>query len=485
MRIRKQLLAAALVSLALCGCRQSASGPIVVSAIGGSPQLANPNLEPLDPPAASLTEAVAQGLVRFDAAGQIEPALAQSWIVSDDGLRYTFRLARTEWANGNPVTAEQVEARLRATLSRSSKNPLKPLLGAVVDVQAMTESVLEIALRAPRPNLLQLLAQPEMAIIRRGEGTGPYRPEKQGDGSILLSLPQEEEEEEEAETRPEQTIILRGESAAMAVARFRNRIADLVTGGTAGELPIVRAAELPGGALRFDPASGLFGLAFMQNSGAIANPEVRRALSMAIDRAALVAALGVPDLLPRESILPTGMEELPNPSLPAWSADPLPIRREAAARIISEVEDEAPVRLRVAVPDAPGYKIVFAQLRRDWRLIGVMAEAVPPSAEADLRLVDAVAPANLATWYLRRFSCSASAVCSSEADGMLEGARSAQNGAERQARLAEADRLLVELTPFIPLTAPVRWSLVSPRLTGYQANPFARHFVGSLLAARR
>jgi peptide/nickel transport system substrate-binding protein len=483
MKIRKQLVAALLASLALGSCRQSASGPIVVSAIGGPPELANPNLAPLDPPAGYLAEAVAQGLVRFDASGQIEPALAQSWIVSDDGLRYTFRLARTNWASGNPVTAEQVEARLRATLSRSSKNSLKPLLGAVAEVEAMTESVLEIALLAPRPNFLQLLAQPEMAIIRRGEGSGPYRPKKRSDGSLLLSLPLEEDED--FETRPEQIIILRGEPAATAVARFRNRMADLVTGGTAGDLPIVRVADLPRAALRFDPAAGMFGLAFTQNNGPTADPEVRRALSMAVDRLALVAALGVPDLPPRESVLPPGIEELPNPSPPAWSADPLPARREAAARIIGAIEGEAPLRLRVAVPDAPGYKLVFAHLRRDWRLVGVMAEAVPLSAEADLRLVDAVAAANLATWYLRRFSCSASIVCSPEADAMLEGARLAPNSGERQARLAEADRLLAELTPFIPLTAPVRWSLVSPRLTGYQANPFARHFVGSLLAARR
>ncbi len=191
----------------------------------------------------------------------------------------------------------------------------------------------------------------------------------------------------------------------------------------------MRAAELPGGALRFDPASGLFGLAFAQNSGPAADPEVRRALSMAIDRPALVAALGVPDLLPRESVLPTGIEELPNPSLPAWSADLLPMRREAAARIIGAMAGEAPVRLRVAVPDAPGYKLVFAHLRRDWRLIGVTAEAVPLTAAADLRLVDAVAAANLATWYLRRFSCGASIVCSPEADRMLEGARNAQRPA--------------------------------------------------------
>ena len=87
------------------------------------PRLANPNLQPLDPPSAFLTEALAQGLVRFDAAGEIEPALAQSWIVSDDGLRYTFRLRRTAWAGGEPVTAEQVAARLRAALEPGEPQP--------------------------------------------------------------------------------------------------------------------------------------------------------------------------------------------------------------------------------------------------------------------------------------------------------------------------------------------------------------------------
>src|SRR3712207_1299096 len=125
MKIRPPLFGAALAALALAGaCREPASGPVAVSAIGGPPELTNPNLEPLDPPSALLIELVAQGLVRFDPAGQVEPALAQSWIVSDDGLRYTFRIARTNWANGRPVTAEQVAARLRAAIGRASRNPL-------------------------------------------------------------------------------------------------------------------------------------------------------------------------------------------------------------------------------------------------------------------------------------------------------------------------------------------------------------------------
>jgi peptide/nickel transport system substrate-binding protein len=483
MQIRTALLGLLLSAVALAsGCGEPAGGPVVVSAIGNPPEIANPNLEPLDAPSALLAELTAQGLVRFDAAGQVEPALAQSWIVSDDGLRYTFRIARTTWSNGAPVTAEQVALRLRAALGRASRNPLKPILGAVAEVEAMTENVLEVSLSAPRPNLLQLLAQPEMAIIRNNQGTGPFQAEPGAPGSLLLRLPEDEEGE-----RPEDEteIILRGESAAMAVARFDRRLADLVTGGSVGDLPIARAAAPPPAALRFDPVAGLFGLAFTRREGAAADPEIRRALNMAVDRAALVAALRVPELLPRESLVSPGIDELPAPALPTWAANPLPMRRADAARIITAAGAEGPVRLRVALPEGPGYRLVFAHLRRDWRAIGVSADAVSAAAEADLRIIDAVAPANLATWYLRTFSCRASAICSGEADAALDRARAALVPAERQMHLAEADRLLTEVTPFISLTAPVRWSLVSPRLTGFQPNPFGRRFLGSLVAPRR
>ena len=191
MTIRRVLIGAAFAALAVGGgCKEASRGPVTVSAIGGPPEMVNPNLEPLNAPSAILLESVAQGLVRFDAAGQIEPALAQSWIVSDDGLRYTFRISRALWSNGRPVTAEQVVRRLRAATSASSKNPLKPLLLAIDSVEAMTGNVLEIGLKAPRPNFLQLLAQPEMAIVRGELGTGPYRAEMQQNGAVLLTLPE-------------------------------------------------------------------------------------------------------------------------------------------------------------------------------------------------------------------------------------------------------------------------------------------------------
>ncbi len=350
MAIRTIFYGAAAAALLLAGCDEQRTGPIVVSAIGSPPRLINPNLKPLDPPTAFLAQAIAQGLVRFDATGQIEPALAQSWIVSDDGLRYTFRLARDTWPDGKPVTAEQVTGRLRAAISRASRNPLKIQLGAIDQVEAMTGDVIEIRLKGPRPNFLQLLAQPEMAIISQGRGTGPYRAERQPDGSYLLSVSPADDEDPESALPP---IILRGERAGLAVARFAARQADLVIGGTGGDLPVARAADLPATALHFEPVSGLFGLAFVRRDGPLGDAAVRRALAMALDREALLDDVDVPNLRPRETIVAEGIDELPEPAVPDWTGIPVfpPTQRrsQAAQAIAAAIGDAGPLRVRVAI----------------------------------------------------------------------------------------------------------------------------------------
>lgn len=467
-------------ALALAGCGERESGPIDVSAAGAPPQLRNPNLEPLDAASAFLVEAAAQGLVRFDAEGEIEPALAQSWIVSDDGLRYTFRIRRAMWADGSRVTAAQVAGRLRAASSRASRNPFKSVLGAIVEVEPMTDQVLEISLSGPRPNLLQLLAQPELGILRDNLGTGPFLTERTENGAVRLARPQDEEEEEE-DVFEDTPIVLRGESMARAVARFAEEDVALVVGGTIADLPIARAARLSQDRLVFDPAAGLFGLAFARaEEGPLADAGIRRALSMAIDREALVATLAVPGLQPRSAWLPPVGDELPRPGGPDWAGAPLPMRRQLAARAIAALDE--PLTIRVAIPATPGHRLIFAHLRRDWRLIGVAVERVPAGAPAELVLIDSVAPAQSSSWYLRHFTCDTGRVCDAAADEALEAARAARTAAERRVHLAQAHQLLVAGTPFIPLTAPLRWSLVSPRLTGFRPNRFARHPAETLIA---
>jgi peptide/nickel transport system substrate-binding protein len=461
----------------LVSCREESGGPIPISAIGSSPRIVNPNRQPLDAPSAYLIESAAQGLVRFDANGEIEPALAQSWVLSDDGLRYTFRIARgSKWENGEPVTAEQVVARLRAAAAPSSRNPLKPLLGAIDDIVKMTDDVLEIQLKAPRPNFLQLLAQPELGMIRGRIGAGPYRPSAKQDGSILLTLPPPDDEEDQVIGR-EIPVVLRGEAAAPAVARFDLGEAELVIGGNLGDLPIARASEPQAAALVFDPVDGLFGLVFTRADGPLAPPQVRQALAMAIDRPALVQALGVRRLLPRETLLPAAIEGL-TPAASEWSPVPQADRRQLAQQALKGRK----FPIRVAMPAGPGYRLLFAQLRRDWAAIGVDARKVGATEPADLRLIDEVAPSSLATWYLRHFACQASPICLAEADAQLDQARLAPNADMRRGLLANADRLIADAAIYIPLATPIRWSLVAPRLNGFKPNAFGHHPAVELVA---
>lgn len=460
--------------LVLAGCQpEKPTGPIAVSVIGAAPALADADRVVLNEADAVLIGATAQGLIRFDAAAQIEPGLAIRWDVSDDGLFYTFRLA-----DDASIDAEAAARRLRAAIARTSRNALKPVLGAISEVVAVTPEVIEIRLSAPRPNLLQLLAQPELAIRdpRTRAGTGPFRRIATTDRSILLE-PVDIAAEEDAEARSLRHVRLRGERTGLAVARFKAGGADAVLGGRFADLAIAQAAQPATTMLRFDPAPGLFGLAFTRISPFLAAPEVRRALAMAIDRERLTAAFAAPGWQPAVTIAPLAISDLPSPARPDWADTPIDRRRALAGQSIASwiAANGDPAPLRIALPAGPGARLLMANIQADWRRIGVQVEAVADDAEADLRLVDAVAPADIGSWYLRQFICERSPICNEATDLILANARAAPTLLERNLLLAEADQRLAQATAFIPIASPLRWSLVRPALSGWRDNPRARH----------
>lgn len=469
-----------LAALSAVGCDRTQSGKVEVLVIGDAPTVVDPAAGPLTEPQAVLLSGVAQGLVRFDAAGQIVPGLAERWNVTDDGLSYIFRLQSAEWPDGRKVTAQQVARLLRRQIAGRSKNPLRDTLGAIDQVVAMTDRVIEISLKAPRPHLLQILAQPQFGIVREQQGTGPFRVSKDSKSKEPLDLERTISAPDE-EVVVQEEVTLGGQPAPAAIRSFLQGKADLVLGGTFADLPYARVDDMPKDALRFDPAAGLFGLVPARTDGPAADREVRRLLSEAIDRQALIEALGVPGLLPRATILEPGLDGVANPQAPAWLAIPMDRRRvQLSARAESLFGDlEKPV-IRIALPDAPGARILLSRLASDWGALGLTVEAVKPGQTADFRLIDAVAPSTSPAWYLRNFRCGEAAVCEPEADELLEGARAATVAAQRNAMLAQAAQRMDEEQLFIAIAAPIRWSLVADRVQGFATNRFARHTLTSL-----
>jgi peptide/nickel transport system substrate-binding protein len=62
----------------------------------------------------------------------------------------------------------------------------------------------------------------------------------------------------------------------------------------------------------------------------------------------------------------------------------------------------------------------------------------------------------------------------------MDAARQTPVPAQRYALLAQAAGRLDELQIFIPIAAPVRWSLVSDRVQGFAGNRYARHTLTDL-----
>ncbi|KQX17750.1 MULTISPECIES: ABC transporter substrate-binding protein [unclassified Sphingomonas] len=488
--IRPTLIALS-TALLLTGCGGGdGGGQVAVSVIGRETRMRDPASVLPRQADAALLGAVAQGLVRLDAAAQVEPGLAIRWAISDDGLYYTFRLDR------ELAEADRVAAQLRRLIRRYHEAAPGVRIDAVREIVAVTPEVIEIRLSAPRPELLALLAGPAYALPAGG-GTGPLlvdgsvgrlttlRP-KPGDGNI---------EDERVKAFARRRIHLRGERAALAVARFARGDSQLVTGGGYNDYIYIRLAGIPPRSVQIDPANGLFGFRVARPSPAMMAAEIRQALSMSLDREALGSALGASGWRPTQAILPPGLTDLAEPSRPFWAQafanvrgsdrQAFEARVQTARRIVgiwrSQHGGDEPVRIAVAMPEGPGSAILFTAIRRQWRMIGVDAERVGPRAAADLRLIDEVAVADQADWYLAHFLCTQGLPCSEEADQVFDLARSATDPARRAHLIAEVEQRLAAIAPFIPIAQPLRWSLAAPGLNGFQLNARAVHPLAPLV----
>ena len=439
--------------------------------------------------------AIAKGLVGFDEEGRIVPALAARWIVTDDGLSYIFRLNDAQWNDGREVTAEQVATLLWQRVRELRRSRLKQDLEAIDEIVSMTGRVIEIQLKSPHPNFLQLIAQPEMGLFRAGHGAGPmsvldndsiytlgiFNPtdSRDGDGNGDRDGDSDADSQDDDIADDPRRITLRSESAAKALARYISGYTDMILNGQFHHLPLVDEAGVSSDDLRLDPVAGLFGLKFIKADGFWSLPANREILSMAIDRPALLTSFSkVTAWQSRQKIIPDALNVTGISARPGWSSMTMQDRQAFAREHVRRweaLEGQVPP-LAIALPDAAGADILFLRIQSDLRRIGLNAHKVGlNNKSADVHLIDEIAPYDSAQWFLSRLTCTQSPVCLNEADDKIAEANAQENLQTKDRLFAEAEVLLVQYYSFIPLAVPVRWSIGKPGARGFAVNQRGWH----------
>lgn len=284
--------------------------------------------------------ALFEGLTVIDeATSKPLPGVAERWDISPDGLVYTFHLRPdAKWSNGDPVAAQDfvfsMERILAPEFASEYAYMLTVLKGAEdynagklkdfsqVGAKALDAHTLQLTLAAPTPYLLALAAHQSWfpvhppTILKFGKahdrGTKWTRPENfVGNGPFTLET-----------WAPEERIVVKKNHGYWDAARNKlDRVVFYPVGDPSVDernfrtgqvhvsysLPINRVApyrqESPS-PLRIDALLETNYLRFNVTKPPLDNPLVRRALSLAIDRRAIVSSVLQDTRLPAYSLVP-------------------------------------------------------------------------------------------------------------------------------------------------------------------------------------
>ena len=245
------------------------------------------------------------GLVRFkDGTLEVEPALAESYEVSDDGLTYTFTLREgIEFHDGTPLDAEAVKFNFERMLNEdhpfhdTGPFPLAFFFSAVENVEAVDDRTVRFNLNEPYAPFLSNLAYPTGLIVspaaveehgadfgRNPSGTGAFRfAEWQPNSRVVV----ERNADYWDGAPPLEAVVFR------PITDANTRLAEMLSGGidVMVETPpdaVTRFRDDAGFTVHEQAGPHLWFLILNTREGPFADKRVRQAANYAIDKGALV-----------------------------------------------------------------------------------------------------------------------------------------------------------------------------------------------------
>ena len=165
-------------------------------------QLESPHLDPTSAAAGAIDSVlysnVFEGLTRFGSDGSVNPGLAKSWEISEDGLTYTFTLhSGVTFHDGTTMDSEDVKFSLDRARAEDSANAQKGLFANIAFVDVIDPLTVKVTLSTPTGNFLFNMAWGDAVIVAPESiegikqtpiGTGAFRFDNwvQGDSISLV-----------------------------------------------------------------------------------------------------------------------------------------------------------------------------------------------------------------------------------------------------------------------------------------------------------
>lgn len=449
------------------------------------------------------------------------PGVAERWEVSPDNLSYTFQLrANARWSNGTPLTAADFVQSWRRILTPSLAAPNAGLLyviqgaeayhkGVVPDfaqvgVSAPSPHVLRVRLEHPTPYFLSLLSHPAffpvpLSVVRQHGGEADRANRWTRPGTLVGNGPFQLET-----WRINDQIVVRKsdtywDAATVRLNAIRFRPFESIDAEErafrAGQLhltyvlPFGRAAAYRGEQARFvraDPYLNTYFLRLNTAKPPLGDPRIRQALSLSIDRAALVAKVLRGGQQPATSLTPPG---LPGYEPPALVRTDVAAARELLAEAGFPGGRGLP-RLSLLFNTSENLRLIAEALQEMWRReLGIEVELINQERKVVLAerslgnyqiliadwVADYLDPVTFLEPWRSDSGNNHTGWRNSEFDALLFASARNGNPESRAAELQKAEALLLRELPVVPLYYNPHLFLIQPSVQGWHPTLLDRH----------
>lgn len=516
------ILLASLFLLVACSGTEPAAGRESLLHRGGGEEP-----ESLDVHKSRSTEAghvqrdLGEGLTGYTPGGELVPAAATGWTISDDGTTYLFELRPTaRWSNGDAVTAEDFVYSYRrlvdpataalytqsvAGIANAADIIAGTLPPSALGVEALGPHQLRITLRQPVPYFLSLLTHPSTFPLHRSSleahGDEHARPGNLVSNGAYRLVAWEVGSFIELARNP-----FYWDDANTSIDRVRHYVTPEPTAELnryrAGELHITRTippeafaqmqAERPA-EVRVSPALGIYYYGFnMAKAPYKDRPKLRAALSLAIDRETIVRLTGRGEA-PAYSWVPAGVANY-EPQVYAWASETREERQRRAVQLYREAGfgPGNPLRTEIRYNTHETHQQIALAVQSMWRdVLGVEAELINEEFQVLLQNVQQgeVTQVFRLNWngdyndahtFLSTLQGSDpsnfTGYADAEFEDLMRRAAKQSDPHRRRLYLEEAERRALSAYPVIPLYFYVNKNMVSPAVSGWGDNALNYHY---------